>query len=71
MVIDLTYGALEGWPAIWNDMDAWWRPNGKWFRLHPAEAWAGAHKLTKADFDKRFPGAQRDLPATSFQPASP
>jgi hypothetical protein len=67
MDLTMTYGAMEGWPAIWNDVEGWWKPNSKWQTMDTTELGMNAKPLTKAGFDKRFPDHPlADLPSSAF-----
>jgi hypothetical protein len=52
----IIYATLEGRPVvITSPKTGYWLIDGKWFRMHPADV-TQTGGVSKADFDKSFPG---------------
>ena len=51
---DIEYGVFEGYPACWNDREAWvcWR--GEWKDFPPMEVWFNARVVSAAEYHKLF-----------------
>lgn len=67
---DIEYGVFEGYPARWNDREAWvcWR--GEWKSFAPMEVWFNARVVGAPEYHKLFAPVP-NLPIAAFPGSSP